>query len=43
MLDDETMLGYTDVLKVDGYVNVHLSADDLATVAAEGDVGENAM
>jgi hypothetical protein len=42
MLDDDTMFGYADILTVDGYVNVHLSADDL-TVVAQTNIGENAM
>jgi len=41
-LDDGTSFGYSDVLSVDGYVNVHLSADDLATIVAQGDIGANA-
>jgi len=40
-LDDGTSFGYEDVLNVDGYVNVHLSADDLATLVAQGDIGQN--
>jgi len=44
LLDDEqTMFGYDDVLTVDGYVNVHLSVDDLATLLAQGNIGSNAM
>jgi hypothetical protein len=42
-LDDGTSFGYADVLDVDGYVNVHLSADDLATIVAQGDVGQNEL
>ena len=41
-LDDGSSFGYADVLNVDGYVNVHLSADDLATIVAQGDIGANA-
>ena len=41
-LDDGSSFGYSDVLSVDGYVNVHLSADDLATIVAQGDIGANA-
>lgn len=41
MLDDETMFGYEDVLVYDGYVNVHLSAEDLATLVAQGNIGSN--
>ncbi|MBR9846496.1 MAG: hypothetical protein GYB35_10545, partial [Algicola sp.] len=40
-LDDDTPFGYNDVLAVDGYINVHLSADDLATLVAQGDIGIN--
>jgi hypothetical protein len=42
-LDDETPFGYSDVLSVDGYVNVHLSMDQLATIVAQGNIGDNAM
>ena len=41
-LDDETSFGYAEVLDVDGYVNVHLSADDLGTIVAQGNIGANA-
>ncbi len=44
LLDDEqTMFGYDDVLTVDGYVNVHLSVNELATLLAQGNIGSNAM
>ncbi len=43
MLDDGTMFGYADVLDVDGYVNVHLSMDQLATIVAQGDIGQNEL
>ncbi len=43
MLDDGTMFGYADVLDVDGYVNVHLSMDELATIVAQGDIGQNEL
>jgi hypothetical protein len=43
MLDDGTMFGYADVLNVDGYVNVHLSMDQLATIVAQGDIGQNEL
>ena len=42
-LDDGTAFGYEDVLAYDGYVNVHLSADDLATIVAQGDIGQNEL
>lgn len=41
-LDDGTPFEYADVLTYDGYVNVHLSAADLATIVAQGNVGSNA-
>ncbi|MFD3003276.1 CHRD domain-containing protein [Pontibacter toksunensis] len=41
-LDDGTPFGYDDVLTYDGYVNVHLSATDLATIVAQGNIGSNA-
>ncbi|WP_110688292.1 CHRD domain-containing protein [Salegentibacter sediminis] len=43
MLDDDTGFGYQEVLNYDGYVNVHLSAEDLATVVAQGDIGSNEL
>jgi len=42
-LDDGTSFGYSDILTVDGYINVHLSADELATIVAQGNIGDNAM
>jgi hypothetical protein len=42
-LDDDTPFGYDDVLTVDGYLNVHLSADDLGTLIAQGDIGSNEL
>lgn len=38
--DDGTAVTYEDLLEFDGYINVHLSADDLATVVANGEVGK---
>jgi hypothetical protein len=29
------------LLDFDGYINVHLSADKLATLVAQGDIGQN--
>ncbi len=42
--DDEeaTAVSYDDLITYDGYINVHASADDLATLAAQGDIGANA-
>ncbi len=42
-LDDSTSFGYSDVLDVDGYVNVHVSAADLGTLVAQGDIGQNEL
>jgi hypothetical protein len=35
-------IAYSDLLEYDGYVNVHLSADDLSVVA-QGDIGANEL
>ena len=40
-LDDASSFGYSDVLTVDGYVNVHLSAQELGTLVGQGDIGSN--
>lgn len=40
-LNDDTDFNYDDVLTVDGYVNVHLSAEELGTLVAQGNVGAN--
>jgi hypothetical protein len=40
-LDSGTALSYTDILGMDGYVNVHLSADQLGVIVAQGDIGSN--
>ena len=42
-LDDGTPFGYDDVLDFDGYINIHLSEEDLATVVAHGDIGQNEL
>ncbi|MEQ8245590.1 CHRD domain-containing protein [Fulvivirga sp.] len=41
--DDGTPLTSDDLLDFDGYINVHLSADDLATLVAQGDIGQNEL
>ncbi|MGY5849695.1 hypothetical protein [Salegentibacter sp. F14] len=43
VLDDGTEFKYNDVIGYDGYVNVHLSADDLGTIVAQNDIGSNAL
>jgi hypothetical protein len=42
-LDDGTPVTYQDFLNIDGYINVHLSADDLGTIVAQGDIGQNEL
>ena len=42
-LDDGTAITYSQLIAYDGYINVHLSADDLATIVAQGDIGQNAL
>ncbi|REG94492.1 CHRD domain-containing protein [Algoriphagus antarcticus] len=42
-LDDGTPISYTQLINFDGYINVHLSASDLGTLVAQGDIGENAL
>ncbi len=40
--DDESDIAWEELMEYDGYVNVHLSADDLSIVA-QGDIGENEL
>lgn len=42
-LDDETAFGYSDVLEYDGYINIHLSAEELGVLVAQGDIGQNEL
>ena len=42
-LNDGTEIGYSDLLDFDGYINFHLSATDLGTLVAQGDIGENEL
>ena len=42
-MDGEPALTYNDILGIDGYVNVHLSPDELATIVAQGDIGSNEL
>jgi len=42
-LDDGTPISYPELLDYDGYINVHLSADDLPTIVAQGDIGQNEL
>ncbi len=43
MLDDGTVITYQDLIEYDGHVNVHLSAGELGTLVAQGDIGPNAF
>ena len=43
MLNDGTAITYEELLNFDGYINVHVSADDLATLVAQGDIGQNEL
>lgn len=40
--NDGTAITYEGLLAFDGYVNVHLSASELSTIIAQGDIGSNA-
>jgi hypothetical protein len=40
-LDNGSAITYQALLDFDGYINVHLSADNLATLVAQGDIGQN--
>ncbi len=42
-LDDGTPITFSDLINFDGYINVHLSADELGTIVAQGDIGQNAL
>ncbi|WP_186756849.1 CHRD domain-containing protein [Echinicola salinicaeni] len=41
--DDGNALMYDDILSFDGYVNVHLSAEQLGTIVSQGDIGQNEL
>ncbi len=40
-LEDGTVFGYEEIINVDGYVNVHLSAAQLDVLVAQGNIGSN--
>jgi len=42
-LDDGTAITDSELMDFDGYLNIHQSADDLATVVAQGDIGINEL
>ncbi|GJM61214.1 CHRD domain-containing protein [Persicobacter diffluens] len=41
--DAEESISYEELLDFDGYINVHLSAEALETIVAQGDIGQNAL
>jgi hypothetical protein len=41
-LDNGTAITYEQLLDFDGYINVHLSATEMSTIVAQGDIGQNA-
>ena len=42
-MDNGTAITYDQLLDYDGYINVHASASDLATIVAQGDIGSNEL
>lgn len=42
-LDDGTAITYDQLLSFNGYINVHLSAQELSTIVAQGDIGQNEL
>ncbi|MDE0561869.1 CHRD domain-containing protein, partial [Algoriphagus sp. NF] len=42
-LDDGTAITYEELMDFDGYINVHLSMEELATIVAQGDIGQNEL
>ena len=42
-LNDDTAITYDDLIDFNGYINVHLSSDDLGTLIGQGDIGQNAL
>ncbi|MBO3099669.1 hypothetical protein, partial [Gelidibacter pelagius] len=43
MLADGTAITYEELLDFDGYINIHKSAEDLGTLIAQGDIGQNEL
>lgn len=43
VLDDDSSFGYANILDFDGYINIHLSASELGTIVAQGDIGQNEL
>ena len=42
-LNDGTAITYQGLLDFEGYINVHLSATELSTLVAQGDIGQNEL
>jgi hypothetical protein len=42
-LNDASPITYAELIDFDGYINVHNSSSDLATLVAQGDVGQNKL
>jgi hypothetical protein len=42
-LEDGTDITYEELIEFDGYINVHKSAEDLETIVAQTDIGENVL
>jgi len=42
-LDDATDITYEELLNFNGYINVHLSSTELATLVSQGDIGQNEL
>lgn len=42
-LNDGTAISYEQLLDFDGYINVHVSAENLGTLVAQGDIGQNEL
>ncbi len=42
-LDNGSAITYEGLLNFNGYINVHLSAEDLATLVVQGDIGQNEL
>jgi len=40
-LNDGSTITYDQLLEFDGYINVHLSEEDITTIVAQGDIGQN--
>ncbi|WP_347174812.1 hypothetical protein [Polaribacter uvawellassae] len=41
--DDGSSITYNELLEYNGYINIHLSASQAATIVAQGDIGQNEL